>query len=374
MALVTVTPAPTVTNTPHSPTTTPVATNTPVASATAPSSAIEPYPDAPPCPDHDDRAWHSLWDAQRGCYYTHHHGDDPHSVDDLFGTALFEYAGGEISYPWQTYSDAGTENALKHEGYLWHVRRDMPCENSNPCIEAFRVQVHQHSQMDSHVRYHSYVFEALMSDGAYVLFPGHADFGDLHVPEGTIIIDEPCNTDSYDPNTNNPGRHRQHRPPPETGMGSSSMIWYGASQRSLDCGPRGFVTISTSIQDSWVYTDPNDPARFDAWVCYPNPRCRANATTLRAHLIAFEGIDTWPFIYNANGVADWSGYADRHGILQEESDCTGISVDCIPVILRGIQRGHRYMAANSHTASDYRDYDIYFGRFPSGWAQPPYTP
>lgn len=109
--------------------------------ATAPpAGGVEPYASAPTCPTHDDRAYHGIWNGERGCHYNHSHGDDPHSVDDIFGTAFYDWAGGEISYPWET----PRENELKHAAYNWFVRVEDDCfsEYEDGCVRAFRAQAH----------------------------------------------------------------------------------------------------------------------------------------------------------------------------------------------------------------------------------------
>jgi len=93
---------PALTPTPQPPTATP-----------EPDGDVEPYADAPLCPSHDDRAFHTLWDAERGCHYDHEHGDNPHDVDHIFGTEFYDWAGGEISYPWQTPDENGVLFALR---------------------------------------------------------------------------------------------------------------------------------------------------------------------------------------------------------------------------------------------------------------------
>lgn len=95
-------PLPTASNTPMS-----TSTPQPTVTATAtPNAPIAPFVGAPLCDTHDDRVWHGLWDAQRGCHYDHTHRNDPRELDDIFGTQFYEWAGGEISYPWQTFSGA----------------------------------------------------------------------------------------------------------------------------------------------------------------------------------------------------------------------------------------------------------------------------
>lgn len=332
----------------------------------------QPYPAAPACPPelHDKRKFHTLWDAEHGCHYDHHHGDNPHELDVVLGTDLFTKMGGDISYPWQTYSTTGLENDLKHAGYFWHVRKDIPCEDANSaCITAFRTLVHQHpTGRDATVRYHSYVFEAQTSDGGYFLLGGWVDFGDLHAPEGTVVVNVDGNHDSRA--GNGAGRHKQHSPT------HGGIIWYGASQVRVDENyPRGFVTLSSTIHDAWDITDPQDPAKFDDYVCYglvSAGNCRSNATVLRPHLIAINMIRDFDTIIDSdrNGRADFSGYADRYGRPLANSSCTEYSPDCAPLIMRNLQTGHNYNTANSHTANSFREHDIYFGNQSAGWNRP----
>jgi hypothetical protein len=335
--------------------------------ATPAFAQIAPYPEAPLCSTHDNRAWHSLWDSARGCHYDHQHGDNPHQADDLFGTSLFDIMGGEVSHPWQTFNANGNENDLKHAGYFWHVRRDLPPQpGQTSWISAFRLLVHQHpSGRDADVRFHSGVFEAITTDvdGArgYVQIPGMwIDFGHLLV-NGERVLDVGTEAE--------PGRHKQHGD-----SGTPQIIWYGASQAThvpdrrgrID---RGFVSISTSVHDVWDYTSAANPSSTDDFACYPDPRCRANATALRPHLVVVHlrrpvqsAVDP-----DRDGIANWRGYTDRYGVPVE--GCTSAGLDCVPVKLENVRTGVDY-SCDQACAQSYRDYDIYFGRQPSGWSQP----
>lgn len=388
----TATTRPTLTPVPG-PTGTPLPTVTPEPGPTQ-IGDVDPYPNAPACMGHNRRAFHTLWNAFEGCHHTHQHGDNPHAVDDILnplaiaetGKTIYQWMGAdlgpegtaEISHPWQTFSDAGLENDLKHAGYAWHVRRDIPCAGvPSPCITAFRTLVHQHaSGRDATVRYHSYVFEAATSDGGYIMYNGWADFGDLHIPEGNIVVNVPDNHDSNGGCTG-AGRHKQHGP-----GGDPQIIWYGASQQVHGaCGPRGFITLSVSVHDVWDYTSQTSPAAFEDYVCYPAPNCQANGTSYRAHLISVNMITRFAFIYDATGRANWTGYADRYGLPRTDGICTEPSVDCAPVIFRNLRRNYNYQTANAATANLRIDHDIYFcgqqvcgardrDSVTSGWSQP----
>jgi hypothetical protein len=176
------TPLPVPTSEPSpEPTVEPNPTSEPTPDPTAPppvGNPIAPYSDAPSCEEigvpHNDRAWHSIWNEQNGCHWNHEHKDNPHTGDHLFGTTFYEWANGEISYPWQTYAGAGSlftlnngnpdpttwtfpappsdpakfENGAKHNVYFWRVDLgEDGCTSgdyalSENCLESFRLQAH----------------------------------------------------------------------------------------------------------------------------------------------------------------------------------------------------------------------------------------
>lgn len=331
--------------------------------------AFTPYESAPACPTHNNRVFHTLWNPVDGCHYDHHHGDNPHELDSLFGTSLYSLMGGEISHPWQTFSDAGPENTLKHAGYFWHVRRDLqPAPGQAGYIKAFRLLVHQHpSGRDAEVRFHSGVFEGLVVDTAtgaegYIQIPGMwIDFGHLLI-DGRRVLDVGMEAE--------PGRHKQH-----VSSGTPQIIWYGASRATETPDrrgriPRGFVSISTSVHDTWDYTSPSNPSGFDDLVCFGNPRCQANATLLRPHLIGVQiPRVTLPFVdADGDGIANWTGYTDRYGA--PVTGCAAASLDCVPVTLRNIRTSVETYSCDQQCEGSYRDYDIYFNGRTSGWSQP----
>ena len=87
----------------------------------------------------------------------------------------------------------------------------------------------------------------------------------------------------------------------------------------------------------------------------------------RAMMSTFQGV-----VFDdadGDGIVNWQGNADRYGRLLP-APCDTLGVDCAPVIFRGLRAGQLYGAADSHTASSFRDYDIYFDQRSAGWNQP----
>ncbi len=95
----------------------------------------------------------------------------PEILDGVLGTDFYAWAGGSISYPWQTFSGAGanyespaspTENEAKHNGYGWIVRQDEPCiVKRGGCVTDARIQFHAIMAPPGAVtRFHSFSAEA----------------------------------------------------------------------------------------------------------------------------------------------------------------------------------------------------------------------
>ena len=173
-------PAPEPTNPPPAPTTPPPAPTSP---PPPPGGNIQPFAGAPACEEigvaHDNRAWHGIWNYDFGCHWDHEHKQNPHLVDAIFGTEYYALAGGELSYPWQTYAGAGEafeayvegtalENSGKHQGYAWHQFTNglEICDQSlllgSQCFDSFRVQTHQiGGELGALTRFHSVYTEGI---------------------------------------------------------------------------------------------------------------------------------------------------------------------------------------------------------------------
>jgi hypothetical protein len=342
-----------------------------------------PYQGAPLCASHDNRAWHSLWNAEQGCHYDHQHGDNPRALDDLFGTSLFDLMGGTISHPWQTFSDAGVENDLKHAGYFWHVKRDLPCPQATVsapgCLTAFRLLVHQHpSGRDVPVRFHSATFEGQVRNVAtgaigYIQIPGMwVDFGHL-VFNGSLALGIDVGASAE------PGRHRQHS------SGGTNGIWYGATKATHVADAqgriaRGFLSISTSVHDLWDSTEAHDFGNFLDYACTrqfgispTDTRCRSNGTQLRPHLIVVNGHAgrlALPVVDpDGNRIINWTGYFDRYGVPQQAGVCGTASLDCVPVSIQNVSVDVNYVCEQV-CGQLFTDHDIYFGNRTAGWSSP----
>jgi len=334
-------------------------------STTAPSPTVvgqpgAPYPEAPLCATHDPRAYHTLWDPARGCHYDHHHGDDPHSVDDIFGTAYYDWAGGSISYPWQTVNSTTgcLENDCKHTGYVWLVRRDQGCfsQFGTGCVTDFRALVHAMSSAhDTSVRYHSAWVEMRICgvDAPDVcgIFRsgGWQDTGDLMI-DAVPVIDYPDNNN----------RFKLHYA--VTGNASFGT-WYSGSPGGE--GQRGgFWSVVVEIGDMWGPLDPADPHRMQFFCPDPTTNCASNGSRYQPHLIGLAFPPRFVQLVDPDGdrIANYQGYADRYG--QPVTGCTSPGLDCVPLIFENVPMGYEYQSR-----FDYLEYDILFGRQTSGWIQ-----
>jgi len=188
-------------------TNTPAPTDTPTAPST-PTPQLTPVASAPLCPTHDDRFWHGLWDAARGCHYDHVHGVDPnHAVISSYvitgvgvmGDMRSLQGGVDFGYVWQT----TLENFNKHRGYVGQSAI-VPCEQQNyqymslslrNCITAFDIVFHHdHGVREGVSRFHSASVHvagcARDGSGCGDIFTGGlSDTGDLHSPYKTTCRD-----------------------------------------------------------------------------------------------------------------------------------------------------------------------------------------
>lgn len=343
-----------------------------VGASVATGLPIKPYPAAPLCATHDALVYHGLWNSELGCHYDHTHGDDPHAVDDIFGTDWLTQTGGDIETPWRT--DGENHVNHKHESYLWLVRRDNPPvsppgANVSGFVKAYRVQVHGdlHNNVST---LHSYRAElqvcliASPDNCGIVRMGGHQWVGDM-------FIDGVCVIDLTSPVTGTP----QPAPPVRLHYNiqgqRTSATWY---QRS----PRAWVTLAVESQDMWAYFTASAPTApvFNCAIDgagFPMAEgCRWNQSYIQPHVIGF----TIPAKYRLQlGLTgnnyNYSGFVDRYG--NPVAACAPLAVDCIPLVFENVPGG----AVLFQTNSEYREYDFIGGLFPatgSGWIEYPHAP
>lgn len=365
------TPTPTFTPT-DTPTDTPIpptATHTPVPPNATPAP---PNANAPYCPDqidmtiHDRTKWHSIWDSSRGCWYEHDHGDDPKTMNDIFGPLT----GQEISYPHQTFSGADfnygpipsdpakLENNLKHEGYFWSTARNIPCDaGQRLCIRAFRIQEHiRPDLMDAAASQHSQRFEFLVEernaagqlvDTDILIGGGWNNYDELMIDNVHIILPS-------DPPTRLQGRQRLHRW--GTGLFSQTSnrdaTWYGVVG--------GIVFMATNFE-TLSALEPINPAAgtiVEHFFCSAYGPLGGNPadcnTSFRPWLSRQDGskrmIHRLSLTLNdnldgvTNGRAHYVGFRDRYG--KAAPNCTQVGLDCIYWQIDDLPTGNWQMPEN----------------------------
>lgn len=347
---------PTATRVPTPPpaTPTPLPSPTPLPTAT-PGTVIE---GVPVCTDHDPTRYHGLVKRDGAgailCTYGHEHHDDPNTVNDLFGPPGAWWGGTQaISYPWQTFaftsqgvqyemppapSDPSVyENARKHAGYKWFVKRDISCWNAQAqadnCFRAFRIQVHSlGTQTDETTRFHSFSMEALVESGGRqgIIRGGgwmNTGFLGLLVDGGVNLVCPALATNPPGftcPATGTAGGHREvsglHVPAPHTDhlLPGAATPWYADHQ--------GGVSPVFNVQN-WGPTDYNNPTSQLFFEGRSN-----NATGGRIHALNAATNYDWlaPF-KDAMGLVSFRGYEDRHGL--NRTTCQAAGLDCVPFIV-----------------------------------------
>ncbi|MFW6184506.1 MAG: hypothetical protein ACOC8X_11975 [Chloroflexota bacterium] len=344
-------------------------------SATRPSMAHTgigmPDRDDPACPTHDDRAWHSLYDAGRDCHYDHAHGQYLGQwAYDLFGEDAAQI-GRTISYPWQT----AHENELKHQGYIVHARdvREYGCHpngsNSDGGVDAFAFQFHgvgvSHGKM---ARMHSF-YAALNlcnrdGDAGQIITGGNADFGQLVSPYKEDFVGYPrFPKQEYDvgvpPYIGEPDLERS-----STRQETWNSVTRGSSRPHVD--EHQLVGYAFRIQDAIDYVGRG--ARVtDAGAFAPFEDPVNNSSSYQLYQIEV----TIPDLNGDGSRVSFEGFTDVHGNIGEACDV------CVPLTIRNAIPGAYTLNITNGRLADrldvgtvrggFYDHDIYFDGEPSGW-------
>lgn len=291
--------------------------------------AAVPTPTSTPVSAHDDRAWHPVSDA-----IGHEHKDDPHDADDVFGNQFYLWAGGEISYPWET----PRENELKHNGYGWMVRK-----GASGDVSDFRYQYH--AIMSAHgaiTRFHSFWLEAnVCKDGqcGIIRTGGWMDYGILNV--NGIRVPLP---NDPDPVGGFPGQ-REHT------SYQNHVTWYAAGKGRPET--HEFVVTAIRTNDAWGPVNPDNPSEI-ILTC-PDYKCRFNGSNIEMEILDIQ-IQNDEFDGVQDGIVNYSGYTDRYGNIVE--GCTEIELNCIPLEIEGVIPGMYLYRDDNHGLPKGKDFDI----------------
>ena len=353
------------------------ATDTPV----APTDTPVPPPTATPVPS-GDRSWHPLTEA-----LGHDHGDNPHLVDDIFGTQFYVNAGGELSYPWET----PNENATKHEGNKWFVGRDLDPSSSSSSevfISAYRVHAHilnmnvlvtgssqprpegeSGTGGGATTRVHSLWSEfqiCLKSDPSMCMLWGTgrwADYGPLkasgvHVP----LAQDTCAPDGAGgclalPDVSlDGGRGTRAHGACEGDFQrfAGGTYWRTDGRQHPD---EYFFKIVFQMNDTWGCMDRGNPFVMhftcpDIKTCGKSPS-RNNGSVRQIFRLDLEIVQD--FDGTNDGVVNFSGHTDRLGNIQPDVVCSSPSVDCIPFY---VQNGFVGLRLKAHSPTGPQEYDI----------------
>lgn len=362
-------------------TNTPAPTDTPTAPST-PTPQLTPVASAPLCPTHDDRFWHGLWDAARGCHYDHVHGVDPNHEfwvgRPISGTKLtldsmrVLQGGVDFGYGWQTLS----ENANKHRGYVGNSAVNLPREQQNylympeanrKFINDFNIIFHyDHPVREGTSRFHSMSVYAVGCERDNIncgdfFSGGISDTGDLHSPYKTDCENAVGSNRPTCPPLN-VWEYQRHNPPywaystkdealralnggylarniPENlNLPSNRMVWDNySSDRTRSVGNRLnsanlLVHINARNYTSSAYFD-KATKRFE-YVC-PLSDCIAVNDAVYVYALIFEVPANLP--KDAQGYVNYLGWTDRAGRIV--TNCTEISVECVPLRIRHLKPG-----------------------------------
>lgn len=302
-----------------------------------------PYPGAPLCAVPGLTVWHSLWNTALGCHYDHEHGDDPGTIQGIFGIDYLQFTGSQVSYPWET----ANENANKHGGYKWTVR----ATNEDPCVagdtgsngtNGYAVEFHAKGDGAefSGPTHSSFVIVRICNatQSGLLVTGGWQSFGQRESPYQGVVVNFP----------------NQPQPPIQTGLAPYWSLDCYNDGPAPDCGAKtnkstatfvsrpqeiagghAFAQILARARDlyQWVIGSSRLNTPIFRWVCgnqsYNPVGCPANNTTATVHQV-FGNIPA-SFDPDGDGVADYSGYTDRWGNLV--NGCTATSLDCIPLLV-----------------------------------------
>ncbi|MFZ1721273.1 MAG: hypothetical protein WAU07_02090 [Microgenomates group bacterium] len=365
------------------PTTPPPSTYPSVPPTGGGGTVIQPYAGAPECDEsaHNPTQWHGIWNYQLGCHYDHEHKMNPRDLDDVFGTQMYAWAGGQtISYPWQTYAGAGmnfesyvpgtcTENTCKHEGYKWLYFRD----RTSPEQISGALLLGTHAITDARVQYHAVggeigaltrthsvavevksCYKGIVSDETCGIYKGAGwlDLGRLNHPARGIYQPLPGDPPEF---ANTPAELEPYRIHP-TGQNSlDSWQSEGNKYNYLPTDPSGLFRLSVGYGihfDQGESTGETNPLNASERTAETHYWCLDKATgkfTCSNNNSVAALFRTWVSIPQSldgsvydedktrNGYFTFHGYTNRYGDIVD--NCANIGLDCVPAVAENFPIG-----------------------------------
>ena len=289
---------------------------------------------------HNSREWHALTNEMGNCHFNHEHKDNPHLLDDVFGTQIYGWAGGSISYPWQT-GDGHGENVHKHESYGWLVLRDLPPSMSNSdamrpsgadnaFVKHLRIQSHlDMSVVGAPTRFHSSYIEVMIcyktrpTDCGIARFGGHLDYGELRADGNWVPLSgDPEEYDGVMPpavperNYDNVIAKRSHS------SLTNNVSWLGRFHwRGGPVTPVTYAGFDHRTEDAFGPINPADLTQ----IILTDPAIYNNST----HGLDFFVLRMRKGFADQNDRINASGFSTRYG-LDLNPECTAPGHDCVP--------------------------------------------
>ena len=301
-------------------------TDTPIPGPTETPVPPSPTPEGVPlCAVHDDSVWHALLSADGSCHYNDEHGMNPHDVDDIFGTTVYDEWGSDLLPPWA---------AGLHGGHTWMIWRDNVCEEQTKnCVVAGRHNFHLvfASGKPFTVRFHSGYRELLICDDlgncGIKREGGMMDTG-RGLIDGVVVALPDDDILPFIPGNQTRKIHKSVDACPTAGGDCSSVTWYTGFRT-----PGGFNT-QFGNKDVWGPSNPDDLLEM-IFFC-PAFDCANNGS--RTTVGNVNGGTGSQFSADENGIVNVSLFTD---ILTGEPnpDCTGISPVCAPFENIGVPEG-----------------------------------
>lgn len=399
----------------ETPTETGIPSDTPTPTATSVLGNFTPYPSALSCLNHSVNEFHTLWNPEFGCHYTHEHGQDPYTAAVAAAFPGFDLralnCGFEVGH---CVPSSPMENTMKHGGMKFQVDTSAPqgCavgfEGGTVAVDAYAVQFHDFGRADIELEARVHSVAALLrqcqlanpADKGYVYTVAHVDYGQRVIPYQGIVAPYPNSpVPSYDSalgpywSADCVGAVPQCRASlqfiKDRNLNNNSVV---TSKSGFRVGATQVLAILWRIRDNYQVFDWPDQVHPFTWrfICgdtvYIPAGCRWNNSTATIHEIQMQipvawdnlpGFDTDPRF----GRIDADAWLDVHGDINDA--CSEDGPDCFKIVMRDAFVGFTSSEVSVNKVSnptpiDTPERDIYFlngqvvsettpGAVPSGW-------